>query len=202
MADTKLSQEILEKHHDKYTVPHADDARKSDRKSENESASGQTGGKQSLTAGRQRRISRWRQPAPGKLSVPSLSSRDHHSLQRLENTYKLVPDPATRFSVSKVKAVVEEAIGQLVGGSKSRYDPESCRAMSKHLADDIKSRVKELGFARYKTVVHVMLGQLADQSMDVASRCVWDAKNDNRSTVTLQTGDLYVVVNVFATYYE
>ena len=66
----------------------------------------------------------------------------------------------------------------------------------------MKTRVKNLGFKRYKIVVNVMVGQSNEQGMQFASRCMWDTETDNVATVTRQHKDMYVVVNVFGVYFE
>lgn len=55
---------------------------------------------------------------------------------------------------------------------------------------------------RYKIVVLVHIGQLTGQSMQISSRCLWDASNDNFASYSFKNSSLYGVATVFAVYFE
>ena len=117
-----------------------------------------------------------------------------------ENTYKMVPDEGTAFSCAKVQQSInnlfEEELRDL------NYDHDLSTKLACELSEKVKDRVKELIFARHKVAVNVMVGQAADQGMEVASRCVWDHKTDNSVCVTYRNTNLFVIALIFGVYYE
>jgi hypothetical protein len=44
---------------------------------------------------------------------------------------------------------------------------------AKQLADDLRERVKLLGYERYKLIIQVTVGQKTGQAMRIVSRCLW-----------------------------
>lgn len=117
-----------------------------------------------------------------------------------ENTYKMVPDEGTDFSCSKVQKAInslfEEELEDL------DYDHDISSKLACELSEKVKDRMKELNFARHKIAVNVMVGQAADQGMEVASRCVWDHKTDNHVSVSYKNKNLFVIALIYGVYYE
>ncbi|XP_052809196.1 dynein light chain Tctex-type protein 2B-like [Mya arenaria] len=117
-----------------------------------------------------------------------------------ENTYKMKPDENVKLTCPKIKSAVETLLQDELGDFG--YEQDFASKLTCDLSDKIKDTVKELGFNRHKIAVNVMVGQAADQGMEVASRCVWDDKNDNSVCVTFSHKDLFVVALVFGAYFE
>lgn len=117
-----------------------------------------------------------------------------------ENTYKMKPDDGSGFSPSKVRNAVLEMLQCEFGDQK--YDHDTSSQLTCLIAERIKDKVKELNFPRHKISVNVIVGQNADQGVEVASRCVWDDKTDNSSCVTFTNKDLFVIALIFGAYYE
>ncbi len=84
------------------------------------------------------------------------------------------------------------------------YDAKKCPQQTKDLSDDILRETRNclVNSSRYKLVSHIVIGQLTDQDVRVASRCLWDTQFDNCVCVTYKNNDLYAVVTLFAVYYE
>lgn len=66
----------------------------------------------------------------------------------------------------------------------------------------IRAGIKDLLIPRYKIVVLVHIGQLSGQSMQVSSRCLWDASSDTSASYFIKNSSLFGVANVYAVYYE
>lgn len=66
----------------------------------------------------------------------------------------------------------------------------------------IRARVKDLMIPRYKIVVLVHIGQLTGQSMQISSRCLWDASNDTFASYSFKNSSLFGVATVYAVYFE
>lgn len=68
--------------------------------------------------------------------------------------------------------------------------------------DDIRERVKALGFDRHKLVVHVSLGELKGQTFSSCSRCLWDTATDGFASESFKNESLFATAQVFALYFE
>eukprot|EP00735_Rhodelphis_limneticus_P007127 TRINITY_DN19626_c0_g1::TRINITY_DN19626_c0_g1_i1::g.24466::m.24466 TRINITY_DN19626_c0_g1::TRINITY_DN19626_c0_g1_i1::g.24466 ORF type:complete len:125 (-),score=16.74,sp/A2VDD2/TC1DB_XENLA/45.00/3e-33,Tctex-1/PF03645.8/2.4e-26,DUF3827/PF12877.2/0.0082 TRINITY_DN19626_c0_g1_i1:349-687(-) len=110
------------------------------------------------------------------------------------------PSDGTRFRSSKVKKVMQDILNQELEGKK--YTHELSRQQSLRITDIIKQKVKELGFARYKIVVQVVVGEIKGQSIRIASRCLWDQENDNCASASFKNSSLYAVAMAFGCYAE
>lgn len=81
------------------------------------------------------------------------------------------------------------------------YSP-NVRKLTTGLTDEIKRRVKNLGYPRYKFVVMVTICQDAKQSMQMVSRCLWNKDTDNFAEAVFKDADLYAVATLYAVYFE
>ncbi|XP_071178587.1 dynein light chain Tctex-type 5-like [Mytilus edulis] len=117
---------------------------------------------------------------------------------KYENTYKMLPD--YRFLASQVKQIMLDVFEENV--KDNFYDNSSMGQKCKLASEIIKEKVKSLNMQRFKFICHVLAVQRADQSMVITSRCLWDQRFDNSSTVTVKRGDYSVIGMVFAVYAE
>ncbi|CAD5121330.1 unnamed protein product [Dimorphilus gyrociliatus] len=145
-----------------------------------------------------RKISKWRMTKGGRSSVSSKQARPQI---KMENTFRLEPNDEQRFCVHRVKQPIEDSI-KLFLAQTNTYNVKKCSSVCKFLADDVKRRIKELGYTRHKIVVNVVLGQEKQQGIEYATRCLWNIEHDNYATVTFRHNDLFAVVSVFGVYYE
>ncbi|KAH3850403.1 hypothetical protein DPMN_092814 [Dreissena polymorpha] len=61
---------------------------------------------------------------------------------KLQNTYKLKPDPSELFKRGSVSYVMQEVLAEFLDGEK--YNHAQCRTLSQMLTDLIKTRVKDM----------------------------------------------------------
>lgn len=60
------------------------------------------------------------------------------------------------------------------------YDEDNARVQSLRISDLIREGMQELLWnTRYKIIVQTTIGQMRDQGVSVASRCLWDPNFDN-----------------------
>nr|XP_020473980.1 tctex1 domain-containing protein 1 isoform X2 [Monopterus albus] len=85
---------------------------------------------------------------------------------------------------------------------EEKYESEWSQKMTKTICEVIRARVKDLMIPRYKIVVLVHIGQLTGQSMQISSRCLWDASNDTFASYSFKNSYLFGVATVFAVYFE
>ena len=141
-----------------------------------------------------RRMSIWKRGTP-----MSSNSQPAASAISIEPTYRLAP--SSKFNTHDTEQAMLKAMKYFLA-SQPRYEADKCARITRLLVDDIKQRVKQLDYRRYKIVVHIVIGQKCEQDMLVASRAVWDAKLDNMASVTYSVKDIVATATVFATYFD
>ena len=81
------------------------------------------------------------------------------------------------------------------------YDHKEAEKLSKELSNSIKEQIKGQ-IERYKIVVQVVIGEIGGQGVRIASKCLWDDKNDNWASFTYSNESLFCTGMVFGIYYE
>ncbi|KAK3097039.1 hypothetical protein FSP39_005793, partial [Pinctada imbricata] len=118
---------------------------------------------------------------------------------RMENTYKTKPDDGKEFKSTAVDNFVYELLEKVLNNEK--YNSANCSRLACDLSVLIKNRIKDLNFPRYKIICQVIIGQMGEQGMETASRCLWDTATDRCSTVSYKNNSLWAVATVHAVYY-
>ena len=88
-------------------------------------------------------------------------------------------------------------VGEL---DNKEYCEDSAKEWITSIGNSIKSEIKCLMVPRYKIVVQVTIGQMKDQGVSVASRCLWDITFDNYTSVNFTNSSLWANVMVFGVY--
>ncbi|XP_067679498.1 dynein light chain Tctex-type 5-like [Haliotis asinina] len=117
---------------------------------------------------------------------------------KMEPTYQL--EPKGVFSSCSVEKIVKRVLHEHLDTIK--YDPRSCRDLTRTLADDIKARVKLLKYERYKIICSVTLGETKGQGVMTTSRCAWEPKFDSYASYTLANKDIFCTACVFGVYVD
>ena len=74
-------------------------------------------------------------------------------------------------------------------------------APGRDIADESKEKRKaSLDIPRHKIVVQVTIGQMKDQGVKIASRCLWDPATDNYVAVSFQNQHSWACATVFGLY--
>ncbi|XP_050402970.1 dynein light chain Tctex-type protein 2B [Patella vulgata] len=115
-----------------------------------------------------------------------------------EPTYRM--EPHRKFDPKKAEAVIIEVLNDRLKNFK--YNPKFCANFSKIISDEIKDKIKILGFDRYKIVANVIIGQKKDVAVLVTSRCAWDEKLDNYVTYTFENEHIFCTACVYGVYSE
>ncbi|CAJ1071765.1 tctex1 domain-containing protein 1 [Xyrichtys novacula] len=136
-------------------------------------------------------------------TVSCLTELGHHDENirmtvTMENTYQM--GPHKRFPVPAVTDILKDVLVSYL--QEEKYEVEWSQKMTKTICEVIRARVKDLMIPRYKTVVLVHIGQLNGQSMQMSSRCLWDASNDTFASYSFKNSSLFGVATVYAVYYE
>ncbi|XP_024063262.2 tctex1 domain-containing protein 4 isoform X3 [Terrapene carolina triunguis] len=117
-----------------------------------------------------------------------------------ENTYKTRPDEGCKFDACRAQRALESILASYLGDAK--YNPVTSGQLAQSLSELIRSRLKDLTPPRYKLVCNVFLGQQGQQSLQVASRCLWDPENDSVASATFVNASLFAVATVHGLYFE
>ncbi|XP_020506215.1 dynein light chain Tctex-type 5 [Labrus bergylta] len=136
-------------------------------------------------------------------TVSCLTELGHHDdnarMEHLiENTYQI--GPYKRFPIPAVTDILKDVLTSYL--QEEKYEVEWSQKMTKTICEVIRARVKDLMIPRYKTVVLVHIGQLAGHSMQISSRCLWDASNDTFASYSFKNSSLFGAATVYAVYFE
>jgi hypothetical protein len=101
------------------------------------------------------------------------------------------------------KILLEELNGQT-------YDEEEAKIWSLNISDKVREAVFiSISKSRYKIVVQTNVGQLRDQGIRIASRCLWEPNTDNYASTSysnvskefncchIQFADIFSFINIF-----
>ncbi|XP_077306929.1 dynein light chain Tctex-type 4 [Lithobates pipiens] len=119
---------------------------------------------------------------------------------RYENTYKTGPDQGCGFNLSQAQRVLETVLRNYLADTD--YSAVTSGQRAQNLSDLIRSRMKEQCPPRYKVVCNVIVGQMGNQGLRVASRSLWDPQTDNFASATYCNATLFAVAMVHGSYYE
>ncbi|XP_074859190.1 dynein light chain Tctex-type 4 isoform X2 [Carettochelys insculpta] len=119
---------------------------------------------------------------------------------RYENTYKTRPDAGCSFNAHRAQQALEAALASYLGDAK--YNPATSGQLAQSLAEVLRSRLRDLTPPRYKLVCNVVLGQRGQQSLQVASRALWDPETDSCASATFLNASLFAVAMVHGLYLE
>lgn len=120
-----------------------------------------------------------------------------------ENTYITEPrgyGPRAPFRAHEVRALLRGVLAERI--ERQAYDPVKAAHITKHIAEDLREKVKALGCERHKLIIQVTLGQKTGQAMRAVSRCLWDTATDGFASESYENETLYCLCQVFALYYE
>jgi tctex1 domain-containing protein 2 len=116
-----------------------------------------------------------------------------------ENAYRVEPAYANKFKEKEARDIVQRALKEKLSGAT--YHPDNTSTWAKEIADDIKQELKEKDWARYKYVVHVVIGEQKGEGLKVACRCFWDANTDAFAKDTFENKSLFAVATVYGVYF-
>ncbi|KAL6744903.1 flagellar inner arm dynein light chain [Haematococcus lacustris] len=113
-------------------------------------------------------------------------------------TYAIEPDYKSKFKASRAKELIAGVLkARLTGAS---YHADNTSSWAREIADDIKQKLKEEGWSRYKFAVQVFIGEQRGEGVRLACRGFWDARTDNYAHDTFQNETLFCVATAFGVY--
>lgn len=128
------------------------------------------------------------------------SLTSEQSVPKMENTFRLTPDEKNTFKPLSVQKEIADVLEGVLGNME--YSPITSGRITTRLSEAIKVRVKALQFKRHKLVVHVLVGSHNGQSMELASRCLWNQDTDSYASASYQNTSLFAIASVYGVYFE
>ncbi|XP_006616794.1 tctex1 domain-containing protein 1-like [Apis dorsata] len=117
---------------------------------------------------------------------------------KYQNTYRL--NAYNPFKVDPVDKIVKMImINKLEDIS---YDGTECSKICESVATDIREKIKNLNFDRYKIVVNLTIIEKANQGIQSIMGFLADTERDNYSTFTYEARTFYAYCFAFGIYYE
>ncbi|KAK9307435.1 hypothetical protein QLX08_002245 [Tetragonisca angustula] len=128
-----------------------------------------------------------------------LTNHDNEcEMLKYQNTYRL--EAYNPFKIDPVDKIIKTIM--ITKLEDISYDAAECLNVCQSVATDIREKIKNLNFDRYKIVVNVTIIEKANQSIQSSMGFLWDAKRDNYSTFTYEARTFHACCCVFALYHE
>mmetsp|Transcript_16133 Transcript_16133/g.16265 ORF Transcript_16133/g.16265 Transcript_16133/m.16265 type:complete len:133 (+) Transcript_16133:141-539(+) len=114
-------------------------------------------------------------------------------------TYRMEPEEKERFYPSQARAIAQKITEEEL--KDQEFDEGDALGWSNTISDKIREAVvTNLNIMRYKVIVQTTIGQMKDQGVRVASRCLWDIQTDNYASISYTNQSLFCSVLIFALY--
>eukprot|EP00891_Asterochloris_glomerata_P002328 jgi/Astpho2/2328/e_gw1.00043.24.1_t len=122
--------------------------------------------------------------------------------------YQLEPPRAQRFRRSKANDVLTSVLKQKLSGVT--YHADNTSTWVREIADEVKARLKEHNWPRYKYVVQVVIGEQRGEAVRQALclhsescwviTCLWDKNTDDWAQYTFTNESIFCVAAVYGVY--
>lgn len=131
-------------------------------------------------------------------TLGTIASSSAAGFYEKEPSYRM--EPSKVFSAFAAEKLIKDVLHTRL--AECKYSAKLCSNMTKIISDEIKDKVKGLGYDRYKIICVVVLCQKSEQEAVCSSRCIMDKKNDTFATYTLKNQSLVCNATVYALYRE
>ncbi|XP_041350744.1 dynein light chain Tctex-type protein 2B-like isoform X1 [Gigantopelta aegis] len=115
------------------------------------------------------------------------------------NSYVIRPNFSNKFRSVMVKEMIHVVLNEHL--SDKEYSAEDTTEWTKAIADSIKTKLKDLGYDRYKFIVQVVIGEQRGEGVKMACRCFWDSDTDNYAQDIFMNDTLFCVAAAFGVFY-
>uniref|UniRef100_A0A7S0RL31 Dynein light chain n=1 Tax=Chlamydomonas leiostraca TaxID=1034604 RepID=A0A7S0RL31_9CHLO len=112
--------------------------------------------------------------------------------------FAVEPDYKAKFKPSRAKEIIAAVLKTRLTGAV--YHADNTSSWAREIADEIKQKLKDEGWNRYKFAVQVFIGEQRGEGVRLACRGFWDAKTDSYAHEVFQNESLFCVVAAFGVY--
>ncbi|XP_048246840.1 dynein light chain Tctex-type protein 2B-like isoform X2 [Haliotis cracherodii] len=103
------------------------------------------------------------------------------------------------FRPVTVKEMIHVVLSEHLTGKV--YNSEETTELTKTISDEIKTKLKDLGYDRYKFIVQVVIGEQRGEGVKMACRCFWDSDTDNYAQDIFMNDSIFCVAAAFGVFY-
>mmetsp|Transcript_29451 Transcript_29451/g.54048 ORF Transcript_29451/g.54048 Transcript_29451/m.54048 type:complete len:120 (-) Transcript_29451:494-853(-) len=112
--------------------------------------------------------------------------------------YALEPGYNQKFKPSRAKELIQVVLKNRLANQV--YHADNTSSWAREISDDIKAKLKEENWARYKYVVQVFIAEQRGEGIRLASRCFWDQNTDNYAHDIYSNESLFCVAMAYGIY--
>lgn len=112
--------------------------------------------------------------------------------------FALEPAYANKFKSSRAKDIINSVLVARLSGQS--YHADNTSSWAREIADDIKNKLKDESWTRYKFVVQVFIAEQRGEGVRLACRGFWDQNTDNYAHDTFSNESLFCVATAFGVY--
>uniref|UniRef100_A0A1B0D7R5 Dynein light chain n=1 Tax=Phlebotomus papatasi TaxID=29031 RepID=A0A1B0D7R5_PHLPP len=122
----------------------------------------------------------------------------------MPTTMKYMPSYRMESKNPYKREICETIIREVVNDMLSSfvYANSDASQVCNNISEEIKSRVKTLGFDRYKLVCIVTIGEKYYQSFTSTVKFLWDAEKDGYANYVYDTQHFFAIATLYALYYD
>ncbi|CAH1781906.1 unnamed protein product [Owenia fusiformis] len=117
----------------------------------------------------------------------------------IPNTYVIRPNFQHKFRPIIVKELIHNVLAENLTGRE--YVGEETTDWCKTISDEIKVRLKDIGYDRYKFIVQVVIGEQRGEGVKMGCRCFWDSDTDNYAQDIFMNDSLFCVAAAYGVFY-
>jgi len=110
--------------------------------------------------------------------------------------YLLRPPFEQKFKPTAVKPLIHEVLNEYFE-TRKEYDAKEVSVWSADICEEIRSKLKELGFERYKFVVQVIIGEQRGAGVKTTTRCFWDNDSDSYASDVFMNENFFCVASAY-----
>ncbi|XP_075217065.1 dynein light chain Tctex-type protein 2B-like isoform X2 [Lycorma delicatula] len=110
------------------------------------------------------------------VELPDLSRYEMKEDKLPIGHFAMRPSLEEKFKSETVREIIHSVLIEHLKGKV--YSAEMADEWVKTISVNIKNKVKELNYKKYKLMVHVVLGEQKGSGVRIACRCLWDADSD------------------------
>uniref|UniRef100_A0A1B0CIV2 Putative dynein light chain n=1 Tax=Lutzomyia longipalpis TaxID=7200 RepID=A0A1B0CIV2_LUTLO len=104
------------------------------------------------------------------------------------------------YKREKCEIIIREVVDDML--SSFVYANSDASQVCNNISEEIKSRVKTLGFDRYKLVCIVTIGEKYFQSFTSTVKFLWDTEKDGYANYVYDTPNFFAIATLYALYYD
>lgn len=115
------------------------------------------------------------------------------------HSYSLRPKMQHKFRSNDVKELIH---GILISKLADKtYNTETCTDLAKSICAEIKEKLKQLNYERYKFIVQCVIGEQKGAGVNMCGRCFWDSDTDNFAESIYINETIFCVASAYGVFY-